>query len=142
MINEEQPMSHSFSYLLLFICFGYACAQDYGPQAYPVQQDFRSHQMMSSGSVYDGTVYAPFDNTTPSEQSNVGASYSPNRAPGGPRRAGENDGGWTPGWGDETQGPDTPPGQEYPLGEPWILAIFAAASAGGIALRKRNRARD
>ena len=139
MINEEQPMSHSFSYLLLFIGFGYACAQDYGSQAYPLEQDFRSHQMMSSGSVYDGTVYAPFDNTTPSEQSNVGAPYSPNR---GPRRAGENDGGWTPGWGDETQGPDTPPGQEYPIGEPWILAIFAAAFAGGIALRKRNRASD
>ena len=127
MINEEQPMSHSFSYLLLFICFGYACAQDYGSQAYPVQQDFRSHQMMSSGSVHGGTVYAPFDETTPSEQSNVGASYSPNRAPGGPRRGFIN--------GPDQTGPS-------PVGEPWILLAFAAAFAGGIALRKRNRARD
>ena len=131
-------MRRKITYLFLLIGFAYACAQDYGSQAYPAQQDFRSHQMMSSGSVYGGTVYAPFDNTTPSEQSNVGAQ-SPNRAPGGPRRAGENDGGWTPGWGDETPGPDTPPGQEYPIGEPWILAIFAAAFAGVVAIRKTKK---
>lgn len=82
--------------------------------------------MMSSGSVYDGTVYAPFDNTTPSEQSNVGTP-SPNKAPGGPRRGFIN--------GPDQTGPS-------PVGEPWILAIFSAAFAGGIALRKRNRARD
>ena len=128
-------MRHRFTYLLLFIGFAYACAQDYGSQAYPAQQEFRSHQMMSSGSVYGGTVYAPFDNTTPSEQSNVGAQ-SPNRAPGGPRRSES----WTPDWG--TTGPDTPPGKEYPVGDPWILLAFAAAFAGGIALRKRNRVRD
>lgn len=121
-------MRHRFTYLLLFIGFAYACAQDYGSQAYPAQQDFRSHQMMSSGSVYGGTVYAPFDNTTPSEQSNVGAQ-SPNRAPGGPRR-------------EKILGPDTPPANEYPIGEPWVLLAFAAAFAGGIALRKRNRVRE
>ncbi|MBQ7438369.1 MAG: hypothetical protein IJV28_00145 [Paludibacteraceae bacterium] len=121
-------MRHRFTYLLLFIGFAYACAQDYGSQAYPAQQDFRSHQMMSSGSVYGGTVYAPFDNTTPSEQSNV-VAQSPNRAPGGPRRAFDT--------GGEYGRPD-----EYPIGEPWILAVFAVAFAGGIALRKRNRARD
>lgn len=121
-------MRHRFTYLLLFIGFAYACAQDYGSQAYPAQQDFRSHQMMSSGSVYGGTVYAPFDNTTPSEQSNVGAQ-SPNRAPGGPRR-----GFIKPG--------EMGQSEDYPVGEPWVLLAFAAAFAGGIALRKRNRARD
>lgn len=126
MLNEKQTMRHRFTYLLLFIGFAYACAQDYGSQAYPAQQDFRSHQMMSSGSVYGGTVYAPFDNTTPSEQSNVGAQ-SPNRAPGGPRRGFIN--------GPDQTGPS-------PVGEPWILLAFAAAFAGGIALRKRNWARD
>lgn len=119
-------MRHRFTYLLLFIGFAYACAQDYGSQAYPAQQDFRSHQMMSSGSVYGGTVYAPFDNTTPSEQSNVGAQ-SPNRAPGGPRRGFIN--------GPDQTGPS-------PVGEPWILLAFAAAFATGIVLRKRNRARE
>lgn len=126
MINEKQTMRHRFTYLLLFIGFAYACAQDYGSQAYPAQQDFRSHQMMSSGSVYGGTVYAPFDNTTPSEQSNVGAQ-SPNRAPSGPRRGFIN--------GPDQTGPS-------PVGEPWILLAFAAAFAGGIALRKRKRVRD
>lgn len=121
-------MRHRFTYLLLFIGFAYACAQDYGSQAYPAQQDFRSHQMMSSGSVYGGTVYAPFDNTTPSEQSNVGAQ-SPNRAPGGPRRGFDIGGEY---------GRD----EKYPVGEPWILLAFAAAFAGGIALRKRNRVRE
>lgn len=126
MLNEKQTMRHRFTYLLLFIGFAYACAQDYGSQAYPAQQDFRSHQMMSSGSVYGGTVYAPFDNTTPSEQSNVGAQ-SPNRAPGGPRKGFIN--------GPDQTGPS-------PVGEPWILLAFAAAFATGIVLRKRNRARE
>ena len=129
-------MRRKITYLFLLIGFAYACAQNFGERNYPVQQEFRSQQIMSSGSNYGGTVYKPFDNSTPSEQSEVGASYSPNK---GPRRAGENDGGWDPGWDDETPGPDTPPGQEYPIGEPWILAIFAAAFAGVVAIRKTKK---
>lgn len=80
--------------------------------------------MMSSGSVYGGTVYAPFDNTTPSEQSNVGAQ-SPNRAPGGPRRGFD-------------IGAETGRDEQYPVGEPWILLLFAATFGGIMTLRRKN----
>ena len=116
-------MRRKITYLFLLIGFAYACAQNFGERNYPVQQEFRSQQIMSSGSNYGGTVYKPFDNTTPSEQSEVGASYSPNKAPGGPRR-------------DKIIGPDTPPANEYPIGEPWILLLFAAAFATGIAIKR------
>ena len=120
-------MKRLITYFLLLVGFAYACAQDFGARTYPTQQDFQSHQIMSSGANYGGTVYKPFDNTTPSEQSEVGASYSPNKAPSGPRR-------------DKVLGPDTPPADESPVGEPWILLAFAAIFAGGIALRRRKRA--
>ena len=124
-------MRRKITYLFLLIGFAYACAQNfgernYGERNYPVQQEFRSQQIMSSGSNYGSTVYKPFDNSTPSEQSEVGASYSPNKAPGGPRR-------------DKITGPDTPPANEYPVGEPWILLLFAAAFAGVVAIRKTKK---
>ena len=116
-------MRRKITYLFLLIGFAYACAQDFGERNYPVQQEFRSQQIMSSGSNYGGTVYKPFDNSTPSEQSEVGASYSPNKAPGGPRRGFD-------------IGGETGKADEYPIGEPWILAIFAAAFATGIAIKR------
>ncbi len=116
-------MRRKITYLFLLIGFAYACAQDFGERSYPVQQEFQSQQIMSSGSNYGGTVYKPFDNSTPSEQSKVGASYSPNKAPGGPRRGFD-------------IGGETGKADEYPVGEPWILAIFAAAFATGIAIKR------
>ena len=97
------------------------------------QVAIQSQQIMQNGLNHDGTIYAPFDNTTPSEQSEVG-TYSPNR---GPRKATSE---WTPGWGDETPGPDTNAGQESPVGEPWILAAFALLFAGVVWLRGRKKA--
>lgn len=119
-------MKRLITYFLLLVGFAYAYAQDFGARTYPTQQDFQSHQIMSSGANYGGTVYKPFDNTTPSEQSEVGASYSPNKAPGGPRR-------------DKVLGPDTPPADESPVGEPWILLAFAAVFAAGIAFRRKKQ---
>ena len=124
-------MKRLITYFLLLVGFAYACAQDFGARTYPTQQDFQSHQIMSSGANYGGTVYKPFDNTTPSEQSEVGASYSPNKAPSGPRR---NNG---PGWA--TDGPDANQGEGSPVGEPWVLLAFAAIFAGGIAFRRKEQ---
>lgn len=95
------------------------------------QVAMQSQQIMQNGQNHDGTIYAPFDNTMPSEQ------CGPNKK-GGVRKS---DGGWTPGWVDETPGPDTPPGQEYPIGEPWVLAAFALLFAGVVWLRGRKRER-
>lgn len=100
-------------------------AQPFTPTQAP-QVAMQSQQIMQNGQNHDGTIYAPFDNTMPSEQSS-----GPNKAPG--------KGGGNPktflGGGPETgQGPS-------PVGEPWVLAIFALAFAGVVALRKRKNHR-
>ena len=119
-------MKRLVTYFLLLIGNAYVCAQNFSAPDYTIEQDFQSHQIMSSGSSYGGTVYAPFENTTPSEQSEVGASYSPNKAPSGPRRIFDTGG-------------ETGRDEQYPLGEPWVLLAFGAAFAAGIALRRRKR---
>ena len=91
----------------------------------------QSHQIMPSGTNYEGTVYAPFDNTAPSEQSTVGASYSPAKAPGGPRRM---------------EGFDTAAdygrADESPLGDGLLPLILMALAFGGlIYLRRKKGAR-
>ena len=85
----------------------------------------QSQQIMPTN--YNGTVYEPFSSVTPSEQSAVGGSYSPSDTPGGPRRS-------------KITGPDTPPADEFPVGEPWVLAAFALLFAGAVALRRRRKA--
>ena len=90
----------------------------------------QSQQMMQSGAKYQGTVYEPFSNATPSEQSVVGSSYTPN-GHGGPRRIGDFDNSVEGGEGDEGS----------PIGEPWILAVLAVAFAGVIFLRRKREAR-
>ena len=99
-------------------------AQPFTPTQTP-QVAMQSQQIMQNGQNHDGTIYAPFDNTMPSEQSS-----GPNKAPG--------KGGGNPktflGGSETGQGPS-------PVGEPWVLAIFALAFAGVLALRKRKNHR-
>lgn len=99
-------------------------AQPFTPTQTP-QVAMQSQQIMQNGQNHDGTIYAPFDNTMPSEQSS-----GPNKAPG--------KGGGNPktfiGGAETGQGPS-------PVGEPWVLAIFALAFAGVVALRKRKNHR-
>ncbi len=90
----------------------------------------QSHQIMSTGSNYNGTVYAPFDNTVPSEQSTVGASYSPGRAANGPRRG-----------FDKPTDPEGP-SDGSPLGDGLLpLLLMAATFCGVIAFRRRRTAK-
>ena len=97
-------------------------AQPFTPTQAP-QVAMQSQQIMQNGQNHDGTIYAPFDNTMPSEQSS-----GPNKAPG--------KGGGNPktfiGGAETGQGPS-------PVGEPWVLAIFALAFAGVLALRKTKK---
>lgn len=86
------------------------------------QVAMQSQQIMQNGQNHDGTIYAPFDNTMPSEQSS-----GPNKAPG-------------KGGNPKTfiGGPDqTGPS---PVGEPWVLAAFALVFAGVVWLRGRKKA--
>lgn len=88
-------------------------------------QTFQSQQILQTSVQYKGTVYEPFDDTPPLEQSAVGSSSSPNRAPG--------KGGVRNGFGPR---PDDKPADTSPVGEPWILAAFAVLFAGVIAWRR------
>ena len=82
-------------------------------------EPIQSQQIMSTGAAYNGTVYEPFSNTTPSEQTEVGANYSPAKAPGaGPRK------------GFDTGG-ETGQSEEYPIGDalfPLMLMVILFAS--------------
>lgn len=123
--NLVMTMRHITTYVLLLI--GITCAYAVPIYEYdtPATQGFQSHKILNAGTVYQGTTYAPFDDAAPSDYSEVGGSYSPNNAPSGPRRG-------------KITGPDTPPANEYPIGEPWILMIFGALFAGVIAWKKRT----
>lgn len=126
-------MRHAFTYLLLLACCVCAYATSIYEYDAPTPLPFQSHKILDSGGAYKGATYAPFDNTAPSEQS----GYGPQRAPGkgGVRKSDGDD--WNP--DDFITGPDTPPGQQYPIGEPWVLAIFALLFAGVLALRKTKK---
>ena len=87
------------------------------------QVAMQSQQIMQNGQNHDGTIYAPFDNTMPSEQCS-----GPNKAPGkggNPKTFG--------GGPEAGQGPS-------PVGEPWILAAFALLFAGVVYLRGKKKA--
>lgn len=102
-----------------------AYAQTFQPT--PEKAAMQSQQMINSGVQYKSTIYEPFNNTMPSEQSEAGASNSPAKAPGGPRR------GFDIG-GDAGQGPS-------PIGDAVVpLLLCAAAFAGMVALRRRRSA--
>lgn len=94
------------------------------------QVAMQSQQIMQNGQNHDGTIYAPFDNTMPSEQSS-----GPNKK-GGVRKSDGDD--WNP--DDFILGPDANQGKQYPVGEPWILAAFALLFAGVVYLRGKKKA--
>lgn len=94
------------------------------------QVAMQSQQIMQNGQNHDGTIYAPFDNTMPSEQSS-----GPNKK-GGVRKSDGDD--WNP--DDFILGPDTPPANQSPVGEPWVLAAFALLFAGVVYLRGKKKA--
>ena len=96
-------------------------------QATTEKAAIQSQQMVSGSTSYKGTVYEPFTTTTPSEQSAVGASYSPAKMPGGPRKLG------TPG--------DTNPSEASPIGDA-ILPLMAMLMVYGVwcmVYRRRRR---
>lgn len=99
------------------------------------QQTAIQSQQIMNGGAYKGTVYEPFSGTTPSEQ-----SYSPVKAPGGPRKGyNPETGEWTPDSPDIETAGDYGQSEESPIGEPWVMALFALAFAGVIAIRQYKR---
>ena len=91
----------------------------------PAIQNFQSQQIMTSSTGYRGVVYTPFTSSLPSELNSTGAGSETSNRPHGHVR--------TFIGGSETgQGPS-------PIGEPWILTLFAAAFAGVVAIRKTKK---
>ena len=124
--------------LLLFLFAHVHCAPVYATSGHAVQHVYScnttaqsigympSHGMRSVNAMpaavrYSATVFEPFNGAVPSE-------YVDGKAPSsssGPRRG-------------KILGPDTDPAQQYPIGEPWILGIFALLFGGVIAWKNRT----
>ena len=121
--NMKNKISYIITFIFLSIGFAYTQAEPLYPSAQLEPQPMQNAQVMPTTG-YNGTVYTPFDASAPSEQSEANA----NQAPGKPGRVKTFIGG-----GETNQGPS-------PIGEPWVLAIFALAFAGVIAVRKTKKA--
>ena len=99
----------------------------YTPSVQQEQEVIQSQQIMTT-SAHGGTIYEPFSNTTPSEQSAVGAAQATSN---GPHRAKK----------DFDIGGDTGQSDEFPLGDAmWPLMLCAVAFAAGVAVRRRKKA--
>lgn len=107
---------------IISIASAYA-APMYAMESAP-QLEFRNQCIITTGATYTSTVYEPFNNTPPSAYSEVGGGAS---HPGQPRKGFIN--------------PSDPgsPGKDFPVGDPWILAVLAVAFAGLIAWKKRAK---
>ena len=119
----KNKISYIFTVIFLSIGFAYTQAEPLYPSAQLEPQPMQSAQVMPTTG-YNGTVYAPFDASAPSEQSAVGENNS-SKPKGNVRRV-------------KINGPDTDPAKESPVGEPWVLTTFALLFAGVVALRKRK----
>lgn len=122
-------MKHIFTTALLFICLAPAYAgltAHYGARTHAVEalpmQEMHSQCIMTSGVKYSSFVYEPFNGAAPSEYTN---GQAPSTSVGKRRKLG---GGTDPGEQSE----------ESPVGEPWILLLFAAAFGGVVAWRKKK----
>ena len=115
-------------YIIILFCIATMTAFAQTFSAKPIENTpIQSQQIMSTGANYNGTVYEPFDNTTPSEQSVVGASYSPAKAPDGRR--------FFPKPGEEGQS------EAYPIGDAMLpLLMMAVVFCGAIFFRRKRAA--
>ena len=95
----------------LMACLVPANAQDFNQKR--IETPIQSQQIMTTGAAYNGTVYEPFNNTTPAEQ-----SYTPAYAPGGPRRTEVNIGDF-----DGTEDPDAGKSDQFPIGDAELAVI-------------------
>jgi len=119
----KNKIAYIITVIFLSIGFAYTQAEPLYQTAQPESQPMQSAQVMPTTG-YSGTVYAPFDASAPSEQSEANANQAPGRM--GHIRKGL------------IGGPEDPLGPS-PIGEPWVLAIFALAFAGVVALRKTKK---
>ena len=122
-------MKHTFISFLLIACVCAYAAPAFNEEANQVTFQ-QSNQSNFSGSSYSSTVYQPFSNTTPAEY-----SASANGTLSGPAKNNARNFTMDDGF---ILGPDTPPANQFPVGEPWVMLAFAALAAGVIAYKRKK----
>ena len=110
---------------------GYAVSNGTYPMA---ESDCRQVEGMGYKS-YQSTVYQPFSSSLPSGTGNGPRGMSGRRNAEGEDYEGDVD---VDGWDDPTTANPGDTSDESPIGEPWILLLFAAVAAFFIARRKRQ----
>ena len=125
-MNMKNKISYIITFIFLSIGFVYTQAEPLYPSGQLEPQPMQNAQVMPTTG-YNGTVYAPFDASAPSEQSEVEGN-SGSRPRGGIKRG-----------GNFNYGTEYGQSNDSPIGEPWVLAIFALAFAGVLALRKTKK---
>ena len=139
--NMSVEPIHSFSAVLTgaFILILFACSMLSYAQTFSSTSSYRvdakvapASEQTQRYSSYQSTVYEPFGNTTPSESS------ASSRGVSGRRNSDYEGDVNLDGWGDPTTGTPGNTSGESPIGEPWIMLLFAAAAAIVVAWRKRK----
>ena len=106
----------------LLACLVPANAQDF---TQPHDPAIQSQKIMTTGATYNGTVYEPFNNTTPAEYNPV--ATAPANAPSGPRKNFID----LNNPGNQSEG--------FPIGDAVLpLLLMSLAFAGVIYFRKRH----
>jgi hypothetical protein len=118
---------------LAFMCVGaYAEAQNFqSTSSYLNSSSPQTVEQTAAASpqqAYKSTIYEPFSSATPSSDAN-GSNSGPNNI------SGRKNGFLDP--GDANKDSEN---TEYPIGEPWIMLVFAAMAAVVITLRKKQTA--
>ena len=88
----------------------------------------QSQQIMQSGSSYQGTVYEPFGNSTPSDYNPVAGEQGNGSKPKGHIRRGFD------------TGAETGRDEEYPIGDAVLPLLLCALAFGFVIARRRKRA--
>ena len=97
------------------------------------QNAYSAHEAQANYNSYQSTVYQPFESSVPSDNNPV---YDNEQGEGnGGRRNVTNRQNSFP------DRPDTPPAQGSPVGEAWIMLLFAAAAALVVFVRQRKAAK-
>ena len=118
----------------LMACLVPANAQDFNQKR--IETPIQSQQIMTTGASYSGTVYEPFSNATPAEQ-----SYTPAQAPSGRRRGYDANGNWVPESEDFGGGAETGASNQFPLGDALLPLLMMAMLFAGVTYYRKRRAR-
>ena len=116
----------------------YSTAQRYTPYdshtnaAYGASYSSNNYAEQPAYNTYQSTVYQPFESSLPSDNNPVyGNGQGEGEGNGGRRNVTNRQNSFP-------DRPDTPPAEGSPVGEAWVMLLFAAAAALAIYIRQRK----